>query len=170
MKMDTLWAPWRIKYIESALKKKNKCIFCEALKAKNNDSDYVVFKTKHSFALLNIFPYNNGHMMVAPLKHTRDLSYLSDGQTMDLMKAIAKARGLLDKVLKPHGYNIGINISRSAGAGIPGHLHVHIVPRWIGDANFMPTTAGTKVLSQSLEELYKQLKDAQSKTNKRIRR
>lgn len=165
MKMNTLWAPWRIKYIESVLKNKKKCIFCEAQDPKNSGNDYVIFKTKYSFAILNIFPYNNGHVMVAPIKHTKDLSYLTEAQILDLMKAIAKVRGLLDKVLKPHGYNIGMNISRSAGAGIPGHLHVHVVPRWVGDTNFMPITAGTKVISQSLQELYKQLKNAQSKTN-----
>lgn len=165
MKTDTLWAPWRIKYVKSALKNKNKCIFCEALKTKNSDNDYVIFRTKHSFAILNIFPYNNGHVMVAPIRHAKDLSYLKEAQILDLMRAIGKIRALLDKTLKPHGYNIGMNISRSAGAGIPGHLHVHVVPRWVGDTNFMPITAGTRVISQSLQELYKQLKNAQSKTD-----
>lgn len=157
--MDRLWAPWRIKYLHSKAGKK--CIFCNArLEARQS---YVVFKTKFSVAVLNIFPYNNGHLMVSPLRHVKDLSGLKEEEMLDLFKSLNKAKSLLDKVLKPHGYNIGINISRVAGAGIPGHLHVHIVPRWSGDTNFMPVVGETKVISQSLEELYKKLKHAQSK-------
>ena len=108
-------------------------------------------------AMLNIYPYNNGHIMVAPLKHVKELSRLTDPEILDLFKTVEKMRSLLQKTLQPQGYNIGINISRAAGAGIPGHLHVHIVPRWQGDTNFMPIVAKTKVISQSIEELYKQL-------------
>jgi len=163
--MDKLWAPWRIKYIETAGKKSGnkKCLFCQC--AKSHGRDYVILKTRHSIAMLNIFPYNNGHMMVAPLRHIRKLSQLKDAEIIDLFKALNRVNKLLDKVLKPDGYNIGINISRVAGAGIPGHLHLHIVPRWKGDTNFMPVLNNTKIISQSLDELYKRLRDAHANTD-----
>jgi ATP adenylyltransferase len=118
--------------------------------------------------LLNIFPYNNGHLMVAPVRHLRKLEQLKDFEILDLFKALAKAKQLLDKVLKPKGYNIGINLSDIAGAGIPGHLHIHIVPRWKGDTNFMPVLAGTKIISQSLDELFRRLRYADTTTDKRV--
>ena len=115
--------------------------------------------------MLNIFPYNNGHSMVSPIKHIAALQELKEAQVIDLFKTLLKTKELLDKVLKPKGYNIGININDIAGAGIPEHLHIHIVPRWKGDTNFITTVANTKVISQSLGELYKQLKYAQSKSD-----
>lgn len=154
--MDRLWAPWRNKYITT--KRHKTCIFCQA--AKNERKDYRLFKTKHSVALLNIYPYNNGHTLVSPIRHTGDLAQLKDAEAQDLFRALNKARAAIDKVLKPDGYNIGINISKSAGAGITSHLHIHIVPRWRGDINFMTTLYDTKIISQSLDELYKQLKKA----------
>ena len=163
--MDRLWAPWRIKYIKASAtniggKRRKKCIFCEGIKFK--DRNYVVFKGKHAFSMLNIFPYNNGHIMVSPLRHVRELSQLKEAEVLDLFKTLNKAKKLLDKVLKPDGYNIGINISANAGAGITGHLHIHLVPRWKGDTNFMPVLYNTKAISQSLGELYKQLREAQT--------
>jgi ATP adenylyltransferase len=154
-RMDKLWAPWRITYVQG--KKKSGCIFCQA-KRQGAKKDFVLFKTKRSLALLNIFPYNNGHLMVAPLRHVRDISMLDNEEALDLFKSLSRAKALLEKVLSPDGYNIGINVSRTAGAGIPGHLHIHIVPRWNGDTNFMPVLNNTKIISQSLEELYKRLK------------
>lgn len=161
MNMDRLWAPWRIEYIRA--KKQKGCIFCKIprLKGKN----YAIFKTKHSISILNIFPYNNGHTMVSPLRHINELSKLKDIEILDLIKTLNKTKKLLTAVLKPDGYNIGINTSESAGAGVVGHLHIHIVPRWNGDTNFMTTLYNTKVITQSLDELYKRLKHARSKTN-----
>jgi ATP adenylyltransferase len=160
MKVDRLWAPWRIDYIKASAKKiggkQKACIFCKA--AKYIKGDYVIFKTKYSIAMLNIFPYNNGHIMVAPKRHIKDIAQLGDLEAKDIFQTLKKTKRLLDKVLRPEGYNIGINISRSAGAGITGHMHIHIVPRWRGDTNFMTTVSGTKIISQSLDELYKQLK------------
>jgi ATP adenylyltransferase len=153
--MDKLWAPWRIKYI-SALNKKKGCIFCHAQSGKTEDQ--VVFKTKYSVVMLNIFPYNNGHILIAPRAHIRDIAQLNDAQLLDLMHSLNKAKSLLEKTLKPDGFNIGINLGRAAGAGITAHMHLHIVPRWVGDTNFISTIAGTKVISQSLEELLKLLK------------
>jgi len=157
--MDRLWAPWRIKYITA--KRTKKCIFCKSLVSKGKN--YVIFKTKYSFSLLNIFPYNNGHMMVSPIRHIRTLSQLKGAEVLDLFKTLNNTKIILDKALKPDGYNIGINVSRSAGAGETRHLHIHIVPRWIGDVNFMPALFDTKVISQSLDELYKQLKEVSEK-------
>jgi ATP adenylyltransferase len=112
--------------------------------------------------MLNIFPYNNGHVMISPLRHIQKISQLKETEIIDLFKTVDKTIWLLDKILKPHGYNIGINLSEAAGAGIPTHLHLHIVPRWRGDTNFMPIVSNTKVISQSLCELYKQLKNVRS--------
>jgi ATP adenylyltransferase len=159
--MDKLWAPWRIKYIRADKKTKG-CIFCRAGKSRSN---YVIFKTKYSLSMLNTFPYNNGHIMISPLAHKAEISQLNDDEALDLFRVLDKSKKLIDKVLKPHGYNIGINISETAGAGIPGHLHIHIVPRWKGDTNFMPVVYNTKIISQSLDALYTQLKNAESKTD-----
>jgi len=155
--MDRLWAPWRIKYVKA--KKQNRCIFCRAVKSRGKN--YVIFKTGYSIAMLNIFPYNNGHVMLAPLRHIRDFTLLKEAEALDLFRSLNKLRAVLEKVLKPQGYNIGINMSESAGAGIAAHMHIHIVPRWRGDTNFMPILSDTKIISQSLDELYKRLKDAE---------
>ncbi len=157
--MDKLWAPWRTKYIK--ITRQKGCVFCKV--SKPGRDEYLIFKTKYSFAVLNIFPYNNGHILIAPLRHIADISSLSKEESLDLMQSLIKAKALLDKVLKAEGYNIGINLGKSAGAGITGHLHLHIVPRWAGDTNFMTTVSDAKVISQSLKELHKQLLNAQSK-------
>jgi ATP adenylyltransferase len=155
--MDNLWAPWRIDYVGSKKKRKG-CIFCRV--QKSNPHDYVIFKTKKSVCLLNIYPYNNGHILVAPLRHISDISQANETEILDLFKCLNRAKTLLQKVLKPQGYNIGINLTRWAGAGITGHLHLHIVPRWAGDTNFMPVVYNTKIISQSLDELARLLKNA----------
>jgi len=157
--IDRLWAPWRVNYIRG--KKASGCIFCRRHEEPRN---YVIFKTKHALAMLNIFPYNNGHIMIAPLRHLDSLDKLTDTEAMGLFEAVKLAQRLLDKVVKPQGYNIGINIGKTAGAGIAGHLHIHIVPRWNGDTNFMPTIFKTKVISEALDSLCRQLKNAQEKT------
>jgi len=147
MKINNLWAPWRKNYIISAHKKK-KCIFCKP-------KEYVLDTTKYSLSMLNIYPYNNGHVMVAPKRHVRSIEYLSQDEVCDLMDLVVKTKKVLDKKLKPHGYNIGFNIGRAGGAGFAGHIHIHIVPRWTGDMNFMPVIADTKVVSDSLDAMYK---------------
>jgi ATP adenylyltransferase len=152
--MNKLWAPWRITYIKR--KKDKGCIFCRALKSKAGN--YVVIENKYSFAMLNLYPYNNGHLMVAPIRHTGEISDLKDKELLDIFLTLDVAKKSLDRILKPKGYNIGINISRDAGAGVTGHLHIHIVPRFRGDTNFMPVIFNTKVISQSLDELYRCLR------------
>ena len=155
--MDKLWAPWRINYI-SAKNKGKKCIFCLAKSGASRD--YVIFKSRFTIVMLNIYPYNNGHLLVSPLRHIRDISQLQEVEAVDLFKCLNRAKALLQKVLQPEGYNIGINLTRAAGAGIAGHLHMHIVPRWAGDTNFMPVISNTKIISQSLDELAKSLRNA----------
>ena len=160
--MNRLWAPWRINYVsaikETSAKRYKKCLFCRLLKAKNDKKNLIVTRSKFSFSILNKFPYNNGHVMVAPLRHVADIEDLKDSEVLDLFNLVLSSKVALKKILKPHGYNIGLNLGKISGAGIEKHLHVHIVPRWLGDINFMPTVASTRVISQSLDELYRKLK------------
>ncbi len=144
--MDRLWAPWRSKYIYS--RKKKRCIFCRP-------KEYVVAESSLSFAVLNIYPYNNGHVMVAPKRHVKTIEHLTEPEVCDLMSLVVETKKVLNKKLKPHGYNIGFNVGKAGGAGFAGHMHIHIVPRWIGDTNFMPMVANTKVLSDSLDAMYR---------------
>jgi ATP adenylyltransferase len=154
--MDMIWAPWRIDYIKTTAKRQSGCLFCQSLKSKKKH--YVFIKSKYSFAMLNIFPYNNGHVMVSPNRHIGDLKALTDSEISDMFNTLRQVLYLLDKILKPQGYNVGMNIGKCSGAGVPGHLHVHIVPRWQADTNFMPVISNTKIISQSLDELYRELK------------
>ncbi len=151
--MDKLWAPWRSKFIRK--KKKGPCIFC--LKRRNSKEKYIIRKSKFSFALLNIYPYNNGHLMVAPYRHIKDLKGLKDAELLDMMKLVKNMQVLLEKKLQPHGFNIGVNTGKAGGAGYEKHVHIHIVPRWMGDTNFFSVTGNTKIISQSLEELHRVL-------------
>lgn len=156
--MDKLWAPWRSKYIY--MRKHKKCIFCGNRTA-NPPRDrrmYIIDRSEHSFAMLNIYPYNNGHVMVAPFKHVRSLEFLSNEELTDFILLVSREKKVLDKKLKAQGYNIGMNIGKMAGAGFDGHIHIHIVPRWRGDTNFMPIVSDSKIVSESLEAMYKLLK------------
>ena len=157
--MDKLWAPWRAGYIKK-IGKRQKCVFCGILRARSDKKNFIFARTKHSFAVLNIYPYNNGHVLVMPYRHVNDLAKLRQEEIIDLIELLNSAQKRLDKALKPGGYNIGLNIGRVAGAGFPGHVHIHVVPRWRGDVNFMPVLTGTKVISQSLRMLYGKLLNA----------
>jgi len=158
--MDKLWAPWRAKYVTKIASHPNKCIFCAMLAEKKDKSNYVFKRSKHSFAVLNIYPYNNGHVLVLPNRHVKEIKRLKMEEKLDLYALMEDTQNHLEKVMKPHGFNIGINVGKFAGAGFPGHLHIHIVPRWRGDVNFMPVVGNTKVISQSLDHLYKLLSHA----------
>lgn len=151
--MDALWAPWRSTYIKK-IRKERGCLFCRVSKSKNDKKNLVVFRSKYSLCMLNLYPYNAGHVMVSPYKHVKSLEGLETREICDLMDMVKRVKILLDRILKPHGYNIGINIDRIAGAGFGNHIHIHVVPRWSGDTNFMPVISGTKVISQSMESLY----------------
>jgi ATP adenylyltransferase len=153
--MEKLWSPWRSQYIDSfkSENKNNECVFCEAGGKDVNDLDnLVVRKSKLTFTLLNLYPYNNGHLMVVPYKHIAELADLSNDETVELMNELKTAQRALNETLKPQGFNIGANLGRSSGAGIADHLHFHIVPRWNGDTNFMPVLGEVKVISQALKE------------------
>ena len=154
--MDRLWAPWRSSYVST--KKRRGCIFCIGKDRKKDAGLFVVRRTKLSFSILNIFPYNNGHILIAPYRHIKNFRGLRDEEMLDMMRLLKQTKIALDKILKPDGYNIGFNIGRASGAGIKGHIHLHIVPRWNGDTNFITTISGSKVISQSLTVLYKELK------------
>jgi ATP adenylyltransferase len=161
--MDKLWAPWRVKYISKIGKKLKGCVFCRIFKQKKDKKNYVIVRQRSCYAVLNIYPYNNGHLLIVPNKHVDDLSKLSKDERNDLLDLLDDVKKLLDKEMKPGGYNVGINLGRAAGAGFPGHLHIHLVPRWPGDVNFMPVTANTKVISQSLHTLHQKLTNAYKK-------
>jgi ATP adenylyltransferase len=153
--LSKLWAPWRIKYVTQT--KQKGCIFCNIYRSKRDRKNFVVCRSKHCFVMLNTFPYNNGHIMVIVNRHVAALEELGDVEILDANKTLIKMISVLRKVLRAQGFNIGINMGKLSGAGVDKHLHIHCVPRWLGDTNFMPAIAGTKVISQSLEELYAQL-------------
>ena len=155
--LNLLWAPWRIGYITNAESEKG-CFLCRARDERKDKKNLVIFKGKRAFVVMNRFPYTNGHLMVAPRRHVGTLEALKEAEVLDLMEAIVLAKRALEKSLKPHAYNIGLNLGRAAGAGLEDHLHIHVVPRWVGDTNFMPVVAGAKVISQSLGEAYVLLK------------
>ncbi len=154
--MDKLWAPWRSKYIY--LRKIKACIFCGAKYARDHKARYILERSGHSFSMLNLYPYNNGHVMVAPYRHVSSLELLSEEELADLIRLVNAAKREIDRKMKPHGYNIGWNLGKVAGAGFSGHVHVHIVPRWTGDTNFIPVIGNTKVVSESLDAMYALLK------------
>jgi ATP adenylyltransferase len=154
--MKKIWAPWRSQFIYS--RKRKGCIFCQGRDARDDKKHFVLKRTELSFSMLNIFPYNNGHIMIAPKRHKASIKDLKPDELTDLMLLLKKTLKSLDKLLKPEGYNIGINEGRIAGAGFPGHVHIHIVPRWSGDTNFMPVLSHTKIVSESLDSLYQRLK------------
>lgn len=150
-----LWAPWRKAYILG--KKSKACFLCRIRRSKRDRTNYVVGRSTHSFAVLNLYPYNNGHVMATPNRHVKKLSQLSDDEQLDLFHLISRMMEQIEMKMKPHGINLGINFGRTAGAGLIGHLHIHIVPRWQGDTNFMPVTANTKVLSEALKSVQEKL-------------
>jgi ATP adenylyltransferase len=161
--MDRLWAPWRETYITKIIDKQKSCVFCRISAARRDKQHLIFIRKPHAYAVLNLYPYSNGHCLIVPNRHVGDISELSREEYGQLMELLREAKDLLQKVFKPQGFNIGINLGRIAGAGIPKHVHVHLVPRWKGDHNFMPVTAGTKVISTSLGVVYKKLDDAYQK-------
>lgn len=160
MSHDHLWAPWRLAYIKSEPPEDEggRCFLCRYREQLNDEENLVVMRSLSSIVVLNRFPYNNGHLLIAPLSHKGGLDELTEEELLDLQKLIVQLTGRLRETLKPDGFNIGLNLGRSAGAGLPGHLHWHVVPRWNGDTNFMPVIADTKVMPQSLQALFDLLK------------
>ena len=152
----TIWAPWRAEFILG--EKEKGCIFCKRLKRKDSVKNLIIYRGKKSFVILNKYPYNPGHAMVVPKRHVAHIEKLTAVEAAEFFELTRLTVKLMKKALKPHSLNIGMNLGRSSGAGIPEHLHMHIVPRWNGDTNFMPVIGETKVVSVPLEPIYDAIK------------
>jgi ATP adenylyltransferase len=154
--MDHLWAPWRLSYVAAAKPPTavDPCFICDGLAGRDDRANLIALRAPLSVVVLNRFPYNNGHLLVAPRAHKARLDELTADELLETMETVRRMVGALDGLMRPDGYNIGLNLGRPAGAGLPGHLHWHIVPRWNGDTNFMPVLGDVKVISQSLDALY----------------
>jgi ATP adenylyltransferase len=154
--MDHLWAPWRLAYIANPKPPgtEDVCFICKGLAESDDRANLIAWRRPQSAVVLNRFPYNNGHLLVAPNRHKGALHELDEGEILEMQETLTRLVTVCDKVMRPEGYNIGLNLGQVAGAGLPGHLHWHLVPRWNGDTNFMPVLADTKVISQSLDTLY----------------
>ena len=153
--MKTIWAPWRIEYILS--EKPDYCIFCNALEQKNDAKTFTLYHGKHSFVIMNTFPYNNGHLMIAPYQHQSCPTKLDQEIALEIHRMTQESIRILRSVLNAEGFNIGMNLGKVAGAGVEDHVHTHIVPRWNGDTNFMPVLAETKVHPEYLKDTFKKL-------------
>ena len=154
--MNRLWAPWRMEYIQ--MEKPAGCILCDKPKEDADTANYILYRGEKNFIMLNCYPYNPGHLMVAPYRHTANLEELSDDERNEHFEMTVRCLKLLKQVFNPQGFNLGINIGRIAGAGIDEHIHTHIVPRWQGDTNFMPVLSDARVIPEALAETYHKLK------------
>lgn len=152
-----IWSPWRMKYIRSD-KQKDGCVFCNELKKVDGPENLIVERFNHSCAILNRYPYTSGHMMVVPFEHRATLEDLSDETLAEIMRVTVKVMKVLRKVYSPQGFNIGVNVGEAAGAGILEHVHLHIVPRWSGDTNFVSILGNVRVLPETLEDSYSNIK------------
>jgi ATP adenylyltransferase len=154
-----IWAPWRLPYVKGASKDSEaECIFCAKPAEDDDEANLIVHRGERCFVILNLFPYTNGHLMVAPFAHVATLGDLDADTLAEMMDLTQRAMGVLEDRYEPHGYNVGFNQGRVAGAGVEHHIHMHVVPRWGGDTNFMPVLADTRVMPQTLEESYAALK------------
>jgi ATP adenylyltransferase len=156
-----IWAPWRLEYVKDASKdNESECIFCAALEAGDDEASLIVRRGERCFVILNKFPYTNGHLMVAPYEHIAELQGLDDETMAEIMSLAQSGIAALETSYAPHGYNVGFNQGRVAGAGVEHHIHMHVVPRWGGDTNFMPVLGDTRVMNQTLEDSYETLRGA----------
>jgi len=150
--LPAIWAPWREEFILG--KKEKGCIFCRRLKRKKDKADLILYRGGKNFVIMNLYPYTSGHLMVVPYRHIGALSDLTPEESAEMMGLAARAMGGMKQTLRPDGFNLGINLGRAAGAGVEGHLHLHVVPRWAGDTNFMPAVGKTRVFSVGLQKTY----------------
>jgi ATP adenylyltransferase len=158
MASERLWAPWRIEYVKG--EKTDECIFCAGAGLGDDAEALIPSRGERCFIMLNAFPYTNGHLMVAPYDHIADLRDLDEPTSLELVTLTQRSLRALERAYEPDGYNVGLNLGKIAGAGVAEHVHVHVVPRWAGDTNFMPVLSDTRVLPQSLAESYGELRDA----------
>lgn len=156
--MERLMSPWRLRYVSSGRRNGERCVFCAAIRGRNDRSGLVLFRGEHNFVILNKFPYNNGHLMVVPYAHVRSLQEAKDEALFEMTLLAARCEAILRRTYRPTGINLGMNLGRSAGAGIEEHYHLHIVPRWDGDTNFMTTVGGTRVIPEALGVSYRRLR------------
>jgi ATP adenylyltransferase len=156
-----IWAPWRLEYVKDASKdNENECIFCAAIAAEDDEAMLIVRRGERCFVILNKFPYTNGHLMVAPYQHVAAIQELDTDTLAEMMSLAQRGMTALEASYAPHGYNVGFNQGRVAGAGVEHHIHLHVVPRWGGDTNFMPVLGDTRVMNQTLEDSYQTLRGA----------
>jgi ATP adenylyltransferase len=155
--MDYLFTPWRYAYITGA-DKATECVFCAAAREKDDAKALVVHRAEHCFVILNAFPYTSGHVMIAPYQHTDQLQKLSSPAAQEMMTLMQKLEGILRELYHPDGLNMGINLGKAAGAGIAGHIHMHVLPRWVADANFVSVIGETRILPEALETTYRRIR------------
>lgn len=169
--MKLLYVPWRNKYVKNSRDSKNEnltennCPFCIKLSENNDKKNFILARFKYNFIILNLHPYNSGHIMILPLRHIKNITQTNDEERKELMNLIFHSTIILQDNLKCEGINVGMNIGKASGAGIPSHLHMHLVPRWLGDTNFLPIIANTKTISVDLIQLYENLKQYFAKIN-----
>ena len=156
-KSEILWAPWRMEYILG--EKESGCIFCTRINHDDDKENLILLRGKNNFVIMNKYPYNNGHLMVVPNRHTSEFDSLSDPEKLEMMNLVSESMNVLKKTVNPDGFNVGLNIGKIAGAGIDDHLHFHVVPRWAADTNFMPVVGQTKIISEDLGETWERLKE-----------
>jgi ATP adenylyltransferase len=156
--MERLWAPWRMEYINSAREGEGGCIFCDLPAEGDDEKNLILTRGEKAFVILNKFPYNSGHLMIAPFRHVGEVEKLEDDEAVDLHHLMQKSLKALKEAMTPDGFNIGMNLGQVAGAGMPDHVHWHVVPRWSGDTNFMPVVGETKVLPQGIVDSYEKLR------------
>ena len=155
---ERIWAPWRLEYVKDASKDSEQaCIFCAKPAEDDDEANLIVHRGERCFVILNLFPYTNGHLMITPYAHASSIADLDSETIAELMSLGQEAIRILDHAYAPHGYNVGFNQGRVAGAGVEHHIHMHVVPRWGGDTNFMPVLADTRVMPQTLEQTYEAL-------------
>jgi ATP adenylyltransferase len=155
---DVLWAPWRIEYITGT--RERGCIFCNRFAQSDDRENLILARGSHSFVIMNKFPYNNGHLMVAPIRHTGEFGSLGQAEIVEIFGFVQSFIDVFHRTMNPHGFNIGVNLGKTAGAGVEDHVHVHVVPRWDGDTNFMPVIGEVKVISEHIQSTYNKLLDA----------
>jgi ATP adenylyltransferase len=156
--MDHLWTPWRYQYVQSA--PASECIFCQKSAQNDDEQNYIVHRGASAFVLLNLFPYNTGHLMVAPYAHVATLEEAEEATLAEMMRLTRRAETHLRAIYRPRGFNVGLNIGECAGAGVAGHLHIHVLPRWPGDTSFMTTVGETRIVPEDLATTYRKLSQA----------
>jgi ATP adenylyltransferase len=157
LEVQRLWTPWRRAFVEGNDNRADECFLCLVPAERDDRKKLVLFRGEHVYVLLNLYPYNSGHLMVAPYAHTGDLGSLEAAIANEMMQTTQRSVKALQRAYRPEGLNIGMNLGKPAGAGLPDHLHIHVVPRWTGDTNFMPVVGETKVLPESLDQTYERL-------------